>query len=178
VFGANQDNSLEMGLVFVNKRNVLKTTWDPGTSGEYARWISRYGSVTINFVGYQMAWAGMNEAGLMLSTMSLVETQEPAPDERPPHDALCGGYASVGPGEFPLSGGERHASRPGALSSPASANGRLGRADHPAPGGAILDSPGDAVAGFRCLAHDGGAPIDSGQGAGHPHRHAVDRRID
>jgi len=84
VFGANQDNSLEIGMMFVNKRNVLKTTWDPSTSGEYVRWISRYGSVTVNFVGYQMAWAGMNEAGLMLSTMSLAETQPPRPDERPP----------------------------------------------------------------------------------------------
>jgi penicillin V acylase-like amidase (Ntn superfamily) len=77
VFGANQDNSLEMGMVFVNKRNVLKTTWDPSASGEYARWISRYGNVTINFVGYQMAWAGMNEAGLMISTMAMSDTGRP-----------------------------------------------------------------------------------------------------
>jgi len=84
VFGTNLDNTLEIGLLFVNKRHVLKTTWDPSTSGEYARWISRYGSVTINFVGYQMAWAGMNEVGLMISTMGLPETQGPIPDERPP----------------------------------------------------------------------------------------------
>jgi penicillin V acylase-like amidase (Ntn superfamily) len=86
VFGANQDNTLEIGLLFINKRNVLKTTWDPSTSGEYARWISRYGSVTVNFVGFQMAWAGMNEAGLMISTMSVEEGQGPTPDERPPFE--------------------------------------------------------------------------------------------
>jgi hypothetical protein len=86
VFGTNLDNTLEMGLLFANKRNVVKTVWDPNTSGEYARWISRYGSVTVNFVGYQMAWAGMNEAGLMISTMSLPETQGPMPDERPPFE--------------------------------------------------------------------------------------------
>ena len=86
VFGANQDNTLEVGLLFVNKRHVLKTTWDPSTSGDYARWISRYGSVTVNFVGYQMAWAGMNEAGLMISTMGLPETHGPTPDERPPFE--------------------------------------------------------------------------------------------
>ena len=86
VLGANQDNTLEIGLLFVNKRHVLKTTWDPSTSGEYARWISRYGSVTINFVGYQMAWAGMNEAGLMISTMAVGVTQSPTPDERPPFE--------------------------------------------------------------------------------------------
>lgn len=84
VFGANLDNTLEIGLLFVNKRQVMKTTWDPSTSGEYARWTSRYGSVTINFVGYQMVWAGMNEAGLMISTMSAGEIRGPAPDERPP----------------------------------------------------------------------------------------------
>ena len=84
---ANLDNTLEMGLLFVNKRHVLKTTWDPSTSGEYARWISRYGSVTINFLGYQMAWAGMNEAGLMISTMSLNDTQGPSPDEKLPFES-------------------------------------------------------------------------------------------
>lgn len=86
VFGANQDNTLDIGLLFVNKRHVQKTTWDPSTSGEYARWTSRYGSVTVNFVGYQMAWAGMNEAGLMISTMSVSGAQGPTPDERPPFE--------------------------------------------------------------------------------------------
>jgi penicillin V acylase-like amidase (Ntn superfamily) len=86
VFGANQDNTLEMGLVFVNKRYILKSNWDPSTSGEYTRWISKYGSVTVNLVGYQMPWAGMNEVGLMISTMSLAETRGPNPDERPPFE--------------------------------------------------------------------------------------------
>jgi penicillin V acylase-like amidase (Ntn superfamily) len=84
VFGANQDNTIDAGLLFVNQRGVLKTGWDPSTSGEYARWISRYGSVTVVHGGYQMAWAGMNEAGLMFSTMALGETENPAPDETPP----------------------------------------------------------------------------------------------
>ncbi|NIV31091.1 MAG: hypothetical protein GWN58_16835, partial [Anaerolineae bacterium] len=34
--------------------------------------------------GIQLAWAGMNEAGLAISTMWLGETRSPAPDERPP----------------------------------------------------------------------------------------------
>jgi choloylglycine hydrolase len=84
VFGANQDNSIDAGLLFVNKRRVVKSGWEPSTTGEYARWTSKYGSVTIAFAGYQMAWAGMNEAGLMISTMALDKTENPAADARPP----------------------------------------------------------------------------------------------
>jgi len=84
VFGTNFDNTIREGLLFVNKRNVSKTGWDPGTTGEYASWTSKYGSFTFNLAGYQLVWAGMNEAGLAISTMALPETQNPAPDERPP----------------------------------------------------------------------------------------------
>lgn len=84
VFGANQDNPIDSGMVTVKRRQVLKTAWEPSTTGEYARWISRYGSVTFDYAGYQMAWAGMNEAGLMMSTMALMRTRNPAPDSRPP----------------------------------------------------------------------------------------------
>jgi penicillin V acylase-like amidase (Ntn superfamily) len=84
LFGSNQDNSIEIGMLFVNPREFKKTTWEANTEGEYARWTSKYGSVTVNFAGYQLAWSGMNEAGLMISTMFLEGTQAPAPDERPP----------------------------------------------------------------------------------------------
>ena len=85
VLGTNMDHgTFQVGQVYVNKRDVLKTAWESSTSGEYARWISQYGSVTFNIIGSQLVWGGMNEAGLMISTMSLVETEGPAPDERPP----------------------------------------------------------------------------------------------
>lgn len=84
LFGTNQDNQIDAGLLFVNKRNVLKTGWDPSTSGDCARWVSKYGSVIFVHAGYQLAWAGMNEAGLMISTMELGQTENPRPDERPP----------------------------------------------------------------------------------------------
>jgi choloylglycine hydrolase len=84
VFGANLDNRIDIGLLFVNKRGVSKTGWEPGTAGDYARWTSRYGSVVFGYAGYQQAWAGMNEAGLMVSTMALSKTRAPAPDTRPP----------------------------------------------------------------------------------------------
>jgi penicillin V acylase-like amidase (Ntn superfamily) len=84
VFGTNYDNEIWEGLLFVNKRGVTKTGWEAGTNGKYARWTAEYGSVTFNLAGVQMAWAGMNEAGLAISTMWLGETHNPAPDERPP----------------------------------------------------------------------------------------------
>ena len=84
VFGSNQDNPIDAAMLSVKRRQVVKTAWEPSTTGEYARWISRYGSVTFDYAGYQMAWAGMNEAGLMMSTMALRKTRNPVPDSRPP----------------------------------------------------------------------------------------------
>ncbi|MEJ2597536.1 MAG: linear amide C-N hydrolase [Anaerolineales bacterium] len=84
VFGTNYDNQIWEGLLFVNPRGVTKSGWEAGTSGKYARWTAEYGSVTFNLAGTQMVWAGMNEAGLTISTMWLGETENPEPDERPP----------------------------------------------------------------------------------------------
>ncbi len=83
VFGTNYDNRFAPGLLFVNKRGVRKSGWEAGTTGQVAQWVSRYGSVVIACAGYQLAWGGMNEAGLVFSTMLLSETRPPAPDERP-----------------------------------------------------------------------------------------------
>jgi penicillin V acylase-like amidase (Ntn superfamily) len=84
VFAANYDNDIHPGMLYINKRGLLKTGWTAGTTGETARWISNYASVTVNQATYQFPWAGMNEKGLSLSTMALRETVTPAPDERPP----------------------------------------------------------------------------------------------
>lgn len=84
VFGTNFDNDDYDGLLFVNKRHISKMAWETGPQGERAHWTSQYGSVTFNLAGYQLAWAGMNEAGLMMSTMALSATENPAADNRPP----------------------------------------------------------------------------------------------
>jgi choloylglycine hydrolase len=84
VFGTNFDNRDYDGLLFVNKRNVAKMGLEAGPHGERARWTSQYGSLTFNLAGYQFAWAGMNEAGLIVSTMALITTHNPLPDHRPP----------------------------------------------------------------------------------------------
>ncbi len=84
VFGSNYDNDKPEGLVFVNKRGITKSGFMPGNTGQVARWTSKYACVTFTVTGYQLAWAGMNEKGLVMSTMALPETQNPKVDERPP----------------------------------------------------------------------------------------------
>jgi penicillin V acylase-like amidase (Ntn superfamily) len=84
VFGANYDNVFAPGLLFINQRNVRKRGWEAGTTGRVVEWTSRFGSVTISCVGYQLAWGGMNEEGLVFSTMLVAGTRPPAPDQRPP----------------------------------------------------------------------------------------------
>jgi penicillin V acylase-like amidase (Ntn superfamily) len=84
IFATNYDNDFWPGQIFINQRNLKKTSWESGTTGRSAAWTSRYGSVTITCVGYQLPWAGMNEAGLVFSTMSLGETRVAPPDELPP----------------------------------------------------------------------------------------------
>jgi choloylglycine hydrolase len=86
VFGANYDNAFAPGLLFVNPRHVRKSGWETGTTGRTAAWTSRYGSVTIACAGYHIPWGGMNEAGLVFSTMALKGSRGQAPDERPPLD--------------------------------------------------------------------------------------------
>jgi choloylglycine hydrolase len=71
-------------MVSINKRGIAKSGFMPGTTGQVARWTSKYASVTLTVVGHQLAWAGMNERGLVMSTMALGETQNPGPDERAP----------------------------------------------------------------------------------------------
>lgn len=84
VFGSNYDNDKPEGMVFINKRGISKSGFMPGTTGQTAQWTSEYASVSFTVVGYQLAWAGMNEKGLVMSTMALPETQNPKADERPP----------------------------------------------------------------------------------------------
>jgi len=88
VFGANLDlfHPTRYGLIFVNKRNLAKRGLRPGADGQYAQWVSKYGSLTFNLLGYQYAWGGINEAGLSISSLALTETYPPAADHRPPVD--------------------------------------------------------------------------------------------
>jgi penicillin V acylase-like amidase (Ntn superfamily) len=83
VFGSNYDNDKPEGMIFINKRGISKSGFMPGTTGQIAQWTSKFASISFTVVGYQLAWAGMNEKGLVMSTMALPETQNPEADERP-----------------------------------------------------------------------------------------------
>ncbi len=88
VFGANLDyRYFCRGQAFINPRGLHKTGTLVGTTGARAEWSSTYASVTFNFVGYQIPWAGMNEAGLVMSTMALDQTEIPPADPRPVLDS-------------------------------------------------------------------------------------------
>ena len=88
LFGANLDFRLHTrGQLFTNKRGMHKTGLIAGTTGVYAEWVSAYASLTFNFVGYHYPWGGMNERGLVMSTMAFPQTIPEPPDERPVVDS-------------------------------------------------------------------------------------------
>ncbi len=85
VFGANYDNVKDHydGLVIVNKRNVSKSFAQYDSPGQHVSWISKYGSVSFNFIASQTSWTGMNESGLVIYSMRLEEgSKGPEPDTR------------------------------------------------------------------------------------------------
>jgi penicillin V acylase-like amidase (Ntn superfamily) len=87
VFGSNHDGDWEEGYWYFNPRGLSKSLPDPRAVGDYAIWTARYASLTFTRTAYLFTWAGMNEAGLVISTMGLAETQVPPADERPPLDS-------------------------------------------------------------------------------------------
>ncbi len=84
IFATNLDLTTGDGHVFVNRRGIEKEGYATSTTGETLTWVAAYGSVTFNLVGRELPWSGMNEAGLVMSTMQLMASRCPAPDRRPP----------------------------------------------------------------------------------------------
>ncbi|MCA9437258.1 MAG: linear amide C-N hydrolase [Candidatus Omnitrophica bacterium] len=84
VFGSNLDLLFPAdGLVFINHRGIEKEGFEASPTGETAKWVSKYGSVTFNLAGREWAFGGMNEAGLVLGSMELLKAEFPEPDHRP-----------------------------------------------------------------------------------------------
>ena len=75
------------GMIIVNPRGVTKNGFRESLEGETDHWVSKYGSVIFSSAGREFANGGMNEAGLVLSTMELMASELPEPDERMPYDS-------------------------------------------------------------------------------------------
>ena len=83
VVGSNLDLFIPGdGLVFINQRGIAKKGFN--TTGERAKWVSKFGSVTFNLAGREFAFGGMNEAGLVVGGMELLASELPEADKRPP----------------------------------------------------------------------------------------------
>jgi choloylglycine hydrolase len=81
--GKNYDWHLDHGLLIANKKGIAKRALLLNPAEAAAEWVSKYGSVTFNQYGREMPNGGMNEVGLVVETLMLPSTQNPAPDERP-----------------------------------------------------------------------------------------------
>jgi choloylglycine hydrolase len=83
IFGRNFDWATGKGMVIINKRGISKTAL-PYDSSNRLTWVSTYGSATFNQIGREFPYGGMNEAGLVVETMMLGDTEyPPLPDVRP-----------------------------------------------------------------------------------------------
>lgn len=71
------------GLVFNNKRNVLKNGLRLMPTDISASWVSQYGSVTFNQFGREFPTGGMNEKGLIVEALELKSSVFPPADGRP-----------------------------------------------------------------------------------------------
>jgi penicillin V acylase-like amidase (Ntn superfamily) len=86
-FGRNLDWDSEDALVIVNPRKIQKTALVmPGTAS--AKWVSKYGSVTFNSAGWDLPTGGMNEKGLVVEDLWLVQTHSAKADDRPALSSL------------------------------------------------------------------------------------------
>lgn len=79
VVGFNENWKTMPGMIVVNKRDVLKRSisWQNLTTDHTkaaTQWISKFGSVTFNLLGYDFPCYGVNEKGLFLVELYLEET--------------------------------------------------------------------------------------------------------
>jgi penicillin V acylase-like amidase (Ntn superfamily) len=72
------------GHVFINQHGIAKANFRKSINGETLKWVSKYGSATFNLLGREFPWGGMNEAGLVMTSLDLKETEVPEPDKRMP----------------------------------------------------------------------------------------------
>ena len=80
----NFDRPLEIGKMLVNARGVSKVAFkSPFWPQESARWISKFGSVTLNQAGINFPFSGMNEKGLVVEVLSFKDSILPKGSKLP-----------------------------------------------------------------------------------------------
>jgi len=91
IAGRNLDSQkFTPGVVVVNKRGIRKESrsWNELGYGQavpnpHVTWVSRYGSITFNTFSRDLIDGGMNESGLFIQEMSLVENKYPEDATKP-----------------------------------------------------------------------------------------------
>jgi len=85
VVGRNFDLSYGKYLIFANRRNVTKVglQYPSELISLPTIWTSKYGSITFNMVGSDIPTDGMNETGLVISTLILDNSVYPGGDDLP-----------------------------------------------------------------------------------------------
>ncbi|MGC5772012.1 linear amide C-N hydrolase [Paenibacillus pabuli] len=82
LLGKNQDVPYKGAYIFTNKRGVAKSAIVQPPELP-AKWISRYGSLTISQVGKEMPNGGINEAGLVIEQTTLWQSTYTNDDRLP-----------------------------------------------------------------------------------------------
>ncbi len=83
-YGSNFDWHSGTGYVVVNPRGLIKTSLPlPDDPGQPLKWQSTYGSVTFVQYGRGVPKGGINEAGLVIEGLLLMDTRYPPPDAQP-----------------------------------------------------------------------------------------------
>jgi penicillin V acylase-like amidase (Ntn superfamily) len=78
IVARNHDWIFGEGLLLVNPRGLIKKSITPIKA---ARWESEYGSVCLTQFGREIPFAGMNEAGLTVDLLQLMQAKFPAVDK-------------------------------------------------------------------------------------------------
>lgn len=82
--GTNFDFIEGRGFILINRRGISKEALQPaGENSTPLRWTSKYGSATFNLWGAEFAYTGINEKGLVLSSLGLRTSKFPLPDTKP-----------------------------------------------------------------------------------------------
>jgi penicillin V acylase-like amidase (Ntn superfamily) len=88
VVAANMDWSTGTGLMYINKRDVLKTSAFVSPPLTPLQWTSQYMSLTLTPIGLEFPWEGMNEMGVSVTLLSNPNTLLPQGSDAPAVNGL------------------------------------------------------------------------------------------